>query len=434
MNLLDRVIQEWSYRTNKGYPDVNSKHDMDIFESMFGFRLDSASKQIEDQKQKNSFDRVDYYKQFFADLAPSPMQVTRNKDSIVISNIASSKTVSEQDSSSSTRTRFKALGYLSQTAKKVANELIAKLSLEQGEIRAHTKNRIVVYTDRNRQEVFSSLQDIGYEKDQIVGSSAGGFRTPEGVEIIHKPQTSIGDIGLDNEKIITRRIQEAIELQGGSIDVKFVGKNNTIAYNKVTTVKHKGRASKDDKKADIHIISSEGVNPISIKKDGSFRWSSASTSHREVFKKVLQLAKQGKIPQLTLVQDEQNPKLLKMINPSNNRPYGRVFVKNPPKLTIKDVAFGTDNAVVIQKTFKDEDFSITDDGLKITVTKIYKDEQDFSEKDQPILQFERNASKATNADPESIIGRGITLRTVPAYLAKSGDRANNLTIDYSKLG
>jgi hypothetical protein len=39
MNLLDKVIQEWSVKTDKGYPDILSKEDMDLFESMFGFKL-----------------------------------------------------------------------------------------------------------------------------------------------------------------------------------------------------------------------------------------------------------------------------------------------------------------------------------------------------------------------------------------------------------
>lgn len=49
MNFLDKVIQEWSHKTDKGYPDVNSKEDMDLFESMFGFKLEEnnpAEKEI----------------------------------------------------------------------------------------------------------------------------------------------------------------------------------------------------------------------------------------------------------------------------------------------------------------------------------------------------------------------------------------------------
>tara|TARA_E500000318_G_scaffold76109_1_gene70705 strand:- start:89 stop:1288 length:1200 start_codon:yes stop_codon:yes gene_type:complete len=42
MKLIDKVILEWSYRTKKGYPDINSQEDMALFESMFGFNLNEA--------------------------------------------------------------------------------------------------------------------------------------------------------------------------------------------------------------------------------------------------------------------------------------------------------------------------------------------------------------------------------------------------------
>ena len=37
MNLIDKTILEWSYKTTKGYPDINSQEDMALFESIFGF-------------------------------------------------------------------------------------------------------------------------------------------------------------------------------------------------------------------------------------------------------------------------------------------------------------------------------------------------------------------------------------------------------------
>ncbi len=39
MNLIDKVILEWSYRTRKGYPDINNENDLRVFESMFGFKI-----------------------------------------------------------------------------------------------------------------------------------------------------------------------------------------------------------------------------------------------------------------------------------------------------------------------------------------------------------------------------------------------------------
>lgn len=44
MNTIDKVLLEWSLKTDKGYPDLNSKEDMDLFESMFGIRLNEEQK------------------------------------------------------------------------------------------------------------------------------------------------------------------------------------------------------------------------------------------------------------------------------------------------------------------------------------------------------------------------------------------------------
>lgn len=39
MNLIDRIILEWSYRTKKGYPDLNNEEDLRVFESLFDINL-----------------------------------------------------------------------------------------------------------------------------------------------------------------------------------------------------------------------------------------------------------------------------------------------------------------------------------------------------------------------------------------------------------
>ena len=43
MNIIDKVLLEWSYKTKKGYPDINSQEDMALFESMFGFKLKESN-------------------------------------------------------------------------------------------------------------------------------------------------------------------------------------------------------------------------------------------------------------------------------------------------------------------------------------------------------------------------------------------------------
>lgn len=62
MNIIDRVILEWSYKTKKGYPDINNKEDMEIFESMFGFNLNETPltpKELGKQNSKTKEERID---------------------------------------------------------------------------------------------------------------------------------------------------------------------------------------------------------------------------------------------------------------------------------------------------------------------------------------------------------------------------------------
>ena len=60
MNTIDKVLLEWSLKTDKGYPDVNLKEDMDLFESMFGFRLEEEEESSinRDSNDKYTIDSI----------------------------------------------------------------------------------------------------------------------------------------------------------------------------------------------------------------------------------------------------------------------------------------------------------------------------------------------------------------------------------------
>jgi len=370
MELIDKILLEWSYRCEKGYPDLNNKEDLKIFEEVFEINL------INEKKHPFS--------------------------------------------------------YLSPEAQELGKDLINKLNLSDDEIRAHAKNRIIIYTDRPRQEIFQALRGLGYEKDQITGSSGGGFRTPEGIEIIHKNQTSVGDAGLDNEDIVVTKINERIAVEGDPITVIFKGPVRSYTYKGVTSAEGVGKETGDNKKADIKLNTNSGVIPISIKKDGPFRWSSAMKTHREVFDAVLKPGMGKGTEDLKLVQDEENPKLLNMINPKNGKPYGSIFVLNAPGMDYETLAFGSDDALVVKRTFEDEDFNFNGDTLTINTSANYKEPGHFDKDDFPIIRFERNASKATRREGHA--GRGITIRTVPAKgFNNLTPRANVLTLDYKDL-
>ena len=371
MELIDRILLEWSYRCEKGYPDLNNEKDTALFESLFGF---------------------DFIKE-----AKYPFE------------------------------------YLSREAQELGKELIQQLNLEDNEIIAHAKNRIIIYTDRPRQEVFRALSDLGYEKQQVKGSSGGGYVTPEGIEIIHKAQTSVGFAGLGNEAILVEKVREAISANGGPINVRFVGKNTVnLDYKNVKGAEGVGEKTSDNKKADVVLLTPKGEIPISVKEDKAFRWSSAMNTHRKVFDAVLKPAMGEGTEDLKLTQDEENPFLLNMINPKNNLPYGSIYVLNAPSMDYETLAFGSDNAAVVKASFEDRDFNLNNGTLTIQTAGNYSEADHFTPDDKPIIRFERNASKATQ--PKGYAGRGITIRTVPAKgFNNRTSRANVLVLNYEDL-
>lgn len=75
--MIDKIIDEWSYRTNKGYPDINSKEDMDIFESLFGFRLDGKKSLNEEEESENDGISVETLKKLIDANADNKKLLTR---------------------------------------------------------------------------------------------------------------------------------------------------------------------------------------------------------------------------------------------------------------------------------------------------------------------------------------------------------------------
>jgi len=124
MNLIDKVLLEWSYKTTKGYPDINSQEDIALFESMFGFDL--------------------------------------------------------------TVTELKKLEYdiLTDRAKEIAQELIQVLGIEQSQIIPQSKTGIVIYTpDRN--VLFDRIQDSG-QFGKATQVRTGNWKK-DGITIVLKP-------------------------------------------------------------------------------------------------------------------------------------------------------------------------------------------------------------------------------------------------------
>jgi hypothetical protein len=385
MDALDLFFKKFSYKFPKGYPDINNEQDVLLLESI----LENLNINVKLNELKKPFE------------------------------------------------------FLSPLAQKVGQQLMDAFNVPKDNIRSSTKNRIVLLLDIPRPQVFQTLEDLGFKKNiMIPGSSAGGYITPEGIEIIHKSKslTAMGGAGVENENIFVDTINNYIDQSDSEITIEIKSTNGKkLTFNNVSKANHVGKEGESKGwKGDAQIVSGGNTIAISIKKDGPFRWESAMTRFEDFVKTFLTKAYDGEISNLELNPDPENPKVLQMWNPSNDKPYGRIFVTDVPGLTdeqtLKSIAFGKDNAIIIQKTFTENDFKFNENTniLNITVSNIIESLDDFEEEDLPILEFERNASKATKL--EGPFGRGIILRISPKGRAlNASSKANNLILSYNDV-
>ena len=383
MNIFEQFLNKISHKFPKGYPDMNNEQDISLLESLVSevlgedIKLDEAKKPYEN---------------------------------------------------------------LSNTAKETAEEIMKALNLTKDNIKSSSKDRIIILSDISRPDVFKALEKLGYKKDiNISGSSAGGYVAPNGTQIITKSEslTKVGGAGIENENIFVDNINNYINSSDfDKIKVIITDGSKELTFNNVINAKNIGKEGESKGwKGDALLYTTSGTKSISIKKDGPFRWESAMSRYKDLYDIFMEKAYNKKIPNLELIPDPENPKVLQMINPKTKTPYGRIFITDVPGLNdqLEDLVFGKDKAMVIQKTFTDNDFAFDSDKdvLTINVSKIITSVDDLKKGDLPIIEFERNASKATQTSGYK--GRGIILRISPQErMTSASSRANNLILTYNQ--
>ncbi len=383
MNIFEQFLNKISHKFPKGYPDMNNEQDISLLESLVSevlgedIKLDEAKKPYEN---------------------------------------------------------------LSNTAKETAEEIMKALNLTKDNIKSSSKDRIIILSDISRPDVFKALEKLGYKKDiNISGSSAGGYVAPNGTQIITKSEslTKVGGAGIENENIFVDNINNYINSSDfDKIKVIITDGSKELTFNNVINAKNIGKEGESKGwKGDALLYTTSGTKSISIKKDGPFRWESAMSRYKDLYDTFMEKAYNKKIPNLELIPDPENPKVLQMINPKTKTPYGRIFITDVPGLNdqLEDLVFGKDKAMVIQKTFTDNDFAFDSDKdvLTINVSKIITSVDDLKKGDLPIIEFERNASKATQTSGYK--GRGIILRISPQErMTSASSRANNLILTYNQ--
>lgn len=349
--IADKIVREWSYRCEKGYPDLGNEKDLRILKETFGIEYEALT------ESKKHFEYLD-------------------KD--------------YQDD-----------------ALRIAQEI----GVEKKNLRASTKFRAIFLTDMSRSEFFNKLEEFDFEQKNRNTAKSERFD----FEIRHKPLSKQGmkSAGKQNEKSFNNLIQKHIDEHGEPITVRFISKNGKkIEYTGVNSIEDAAASGATEfNKSDSNLLDSnnKAIVGISLKKKNAIRWESSKTRPIDginVFKQFIK--KVGKIGtdnetghfenvQLTPIDTEK--KKYKLYNPVNDKILSKVVVKDIPRDIHSKIIFGKfeDTTIVVKETFEGtfKDYSFENGVLTVNVNLLYETVEDVSgTQDEPIFAFSNHIGQS----------------------------------------
>ena len=375
MNLIDRIILEWSYRTKKGYPDLNNEDDLVIFESTFGFSLnEEVANKANTIKAVKAIVNNPKNKEF--GLAALPSKPNR---------LSAPGIKNDEDILKAIRATF---------GEDVEIEIIRKGG------------------PGNPSRSFSMLRfiagDLG-EVNIVVSSSA------------------VGGAGIGNEQIVVDTLNSQIEAAGGRANITITSPERSRTYNNVTRVDKVGTTAGKGMKADIQLLDGNNVLAnISIKQDGGFRWESVNNDSTPVRANFIRRALEDPTFPIELKPIEGEHTDLKpkyhMYRPDGRR-LTKVVIKGAPVGDNDKFAFGEDNpkTIIVGRTFKPEDFKANGNNITVDVSSLYTNMDEIPESLQPVFAVMQHVGQKYALD----------FRIIPKYTAKIS--ANGIEIDYKEV-
>ena len=221
----------------------------------------------------------------------------------------------------------------------------------------------------------------GFEYDgSMPGSSMGGIRY-KGARFLVKPVGRQGRSapGLDNEDVLVNNVRKYLD--EGAKNVIFKGENKNYVCRNITSIDDVGYDVASGKKADVILRGETEDYPISIKKLNAGFWESADRRYKSVLMNLLDKINDGEVPPLGLrpyldVQGNEKEGIFVMYDTNTNKKISGVIVTDLPDREESSIIFGSDNVVVIYGTYLDSSFKLEGDDLIVKVGKILENLDD----------------------------------------------------------
>jgi len=385
MDVIEKFLHRISYKFPKGYPDMNSPQDVTLLEnelSKLGIDLDEV---------KGPFEKL------------SPL------------------------------------------AQETALTISQKLDIPKDNIMSDSSNRIIILTSESRPSITRKLVGMGFELDlNIKGSSQGGVRSPEGVEVIIKPLSGQGaqSSGKVNESSFNDLINNSVSENGGPITVILKSTSKNIKIPNVTKAEDASAVGATEfAKADTQFIDSSGkvVANISLKMRNAVRWESSKSrpvGGIDIFKSFISKVgvigsddEVGEFENVVLYPLERKGKY-KLYNPTTNQVLSKVVITNTPEDVLGQVIFGKDEpkTIVVKETFENgySDYTFENGVLTLNCYLIYTDVDDVKDTpDEPVFAFSNHIGQAY----------GIEFRSFSKGLLYNGDslKGSSTEINFNEL-
>jgi hypothetical protein len=269
-------------------------------------------------------------------------------------------------------------------------------------IKLSSKRYKLLVPHSERYEYIKKIQDIeGFTYNpNLTGSSIGGIVYKDSTFLL-KPSGAQGraSAGTENEDILENEINKYLE--SGPKNIIFKGSNKDFTTRNITSIKPTGYDTAGGKKADL-ILSGDKEYPISIKKDNAGFWESSDTRYKELVTRLTKKISNGDFsPQLVFKPFIDKLGYTKeginiMYDEETDSKVTGVIVTNLPSKEEESIIFGSDNAVVIYKTFSPNDFTLKGNNIYITVSKILEDLDDIQEFNlEPVLNIRHDSTRTS---------------------------------------
>ena len=377
MDIFDKFFNQFSYKFDKGYPDMNNNQDVLLLESLLeklGIEI-SLNEEIPNRKQtvqavQKIVDQVGNKYNMFA-MKSKPNRIGS------IGKVPESTFV--------------------QAFKEVFGEDID----------------IKVFPPRQGLNPSGSFNMYQFDTNEL------------GQVNILVSRSEPGGAGKSNEAVFIDTLNKLIEQAGGTVTIKLQSPEYTETFSNITQVidSSKTGAGKGDKSDAQFLSNSEVKANISLKQDGGFRWASVASNFPDFIKTFQTKAIGGEIPGLELKLNPEVPGKYLMYSSKTGERLGKIII--PDFIEGDEQAntfiFGPEEpkVIIVGRTWKESDFSLSENTITVQASHIYKTLKDIVDAGiAPVFTIAQHQNKPI----------GLDYRIYPANMAKIGPKASGLEL------